>query len=146
MCSTAGHIFSFTLPTGWQLACCWFGGAGQMQGFWVRKPRYSHTGDAWALGYGPVTTFHGAVQGCRWGLCVLRWLHSWGQWMRGLGSSTAQEGSPGPVGDPASPWRPWTAGRALTDGPGSGSGLRCLGTPDTGRAGAWLVPREPSRL
>lgn len=24
-----------------------------MQGFWVRKPRYSHTGDVWALGVRP---------------------------------------------------------------------------------------------
>ena len=50
LCSAAGHGFPFTLPTGWQLACCWFGGAGQMRGFWVRKACYSHTGDAPALG------------------------------------------------------------------------------------------------
>ena len=41
----------------------------------------------------------------------------------GPGLIHSSGGSPGPVGDPASPWRPWTAGRALTDGPGSGSGM-----------------------
>ena len=144
LCSAAGHGFSFTLPTGWQLACCWFGGAGQMRGFWVRKARYSHTGDARALGY-PSPPSKGPC-GAAGGGCVCA---------RDAQLGTAS-GGPGPINSArGKPWargRPCLALEALDSGPGPERSPQKRQQASLSwhtrqrEGGAWLVPRAPSRL